>query len=69
VTRDLAFVALRVFELALATFAPLFPTAAVAIVYLLDPLHERLRPQAPPIWPELREAHPATAGDWRENLP
>jgi hypothetical protein len=70
VTRNLAYVALRVLELSLATFAPLFPSAAVAVVYLLDPLHERLRPSMAPIWPELREAYPpAPAGDWRENLP
>lgn len=70
-TRALAFIALRVFELTLATFAPLFPSAAIGIAYLLDPLHERLRPRGPaPIWPDLRETHPpAPAGDWRENLP
>jgi hypothetical protein len=70
VTRALAFITLRVFELGLATFAPLFPSLAVAVAYLLDPLHERLAPRTQPIWPELREAHPpAPAGDWRENLP
>jgi hypothetical protein len=70
VTRALAFITLRVFELALATFAPLFPVAAVATAYLLDPLHERLAPPMAMIWPELREAYPpASAGDWRENLP
>jgi hypothetical protein len=70
VWRPCCFVALRVFELVLATFAPLMPTAAVGTSMALEPLLDRLRPPTAPIYPELREAYPpAPAGDWRENLP